>query len=307
MQRLLLLFLLIASFHFAEAGDSPGARRAHTTALDSIHTPEQLIPLVKMIDPKYWDNDSPVIKIVNCWIDQKSDKLASAAIQQMDVDRNGYTDLLFVHRSGCGSVVCCILDSGNGNLRIVPIQLRWFEICALPVRDTFDGIPVIKLHSMQWTAQNRWTEDDRIDTLVYRFGDFIEWRKQPAAHHIEKITFHTGPCFGNCPMIWMSVDQHLKVDDRGTLFSIDSAKWQQLTSLLNYIDIDRLDTSYTIPVTDVATSTLIVTYDGGKEKQITDYGESGSYGLRMIYDILYSIDNIAEEEKTKALFHLDGK
>ena len=47
----------------------------------------------------------------------------------------------------------------------------------------------------------------KVDTLVIKFGDFIEFNKTPARHNIEKIEYTTGTCLGYCPIFDLIINQ----------------------------------------------------------------------------------------------------
>jgi len=94
------------------------------------------------------------------------------------------------------------------------------------------------------------------------------------------------------PQLWMlNVFIKLKSEELKGIFTaaIDSAKYQELIELLNYVDFENLTTNYAVSWTDDQSCTLRITYDGGKTKIINDYGLIGTFGLDKVYQLLFSL------------------
>ena len=56
-----------------------------------------------------------------------------------------------------------------------------------------------------------------------------------------------------------------------------------------YKEFSDLKDKYEVNWSDDQTSTLIITYDGGKTKKIIDYGLVGTFGLNRIHDLIFKL------------------
>ena len=105
-------------------------------------------------------------------------------------------------------------------------------------------------------------------------------------HKIEKIQFVTGMCFGSCPIFEIDIKANREAefyaqgfnyadDDetkeiKGVFISeIDEVQYDKVIKSLNDVDFIKLPDHYGPDDTDVQDARLIVTYDGGKVKDIT--------------------------------------
>ena len=66
---------------------------------------------------------------------------------------------------------------------------------------------------------------------------------------------------------------------------------------MNYVKLEELDSAYSKPVYDVGTSHLIIKYKDQTHKKIDDYGHYGTYGLKAIYNSIFSILNLIKERE----------
>ena len=136
------------------------------------------------------------------------------------------------------------------------------------------------------------------DTLIFKFGDFIEEKNVAANYRIEKIDYSTTGCYGTCPIFEMSIDSNRTASYVATRFNkkqgkfkatLDSFNYGQLINLLNYIDFEKLNSNYSVGWTDDQRCYLKITYDNGKTKTINDYGLIGTFGLSRVYQLLFNL------------------
>lgn len=205
---------------------------------------------------------------------------------KIDLDGNGLTDLVI---NGLEFIV--VMDRGDEGYQVRDLGKRHWEKAAIALRGidsvgSWKGLVVRdKVHARQ-------------DTLVYHFGEFIEYNAFPLEHFgVESIRFAAGGCFGTCPIFELRIaaDGHLtyhaqqynhqKGDFAGVIPSEDLEK---LKTLLAYLPLDRLDSTYSVNWTDDQTVWLEVHYNG-RVKRISDYGAIGSRGLSLVYGLLFAL------------------
>lgn len=288
----------------------------HHNKLDDINSAKEIKTILTSISKDYSTfkiNSSLIFHDrYRGWSDKEcqyfSDSLKIKPWTKCDFDGNGYTDLLVVGNWYSDPFIICIMDNGGDKFFTKRITRRSFQDCTFPIVAIINNDPVILYYSRtepDW--RNHKTEWRlKVDTLVFRFGDFIEVHKTTANHKIERIEYSTEPCFGTCPIFGLTIHS-----DRTAIFNakacnkqkgefaatIDTANFNLLINLLNYIDFPNLDSNYAVHWTDDQRCTLKITYDNGKIMAIKDYGLIGTYGLNRVYDILFKLRENQEWKK----------
>ena len=219
-----------------------------------------------------------------------------------DFDGNGRTDIVVV---GCESeyqqnrVVLCFLNQGNRQFQEVRLSDIFYE-CAVPQRCFAKSRAAIRYAHIVVKGRG-FTKKSlacQVDTLVFDKTQFVEYNHAPKDYHIQKVSFSTTPCYGRCPVLDLQLDQSGAAiyqakeysEKPGTFTAtIAAAPLQELWTLLNYLDLPKLNDHYAIQVTDNPTCTLSVTYANGQVKTIKDYGEQGTFGLRRAYELLFGL------------------
>lgn len=294
-QTIILLIL------FQLCSGQPGNQHLHkTNAIDSIQNTTQIARLLAKADERYKNikiDEEIQFTGENC--QKHADSLKIQAWTKADFDHNGLTDLLVIG-SGNGNPVLCMLDKGQ-TYEVNRITRSHFQECTFPVVENnkikyyFEGYPEIRTWDEKPVLKEK--------ILIYTFGDFIEENKNPANHTIEKIEYSTGPCYGNCPVFYLTINSDktakwfaevynyiAKQELEGTFQTkITQNKFDEIIHLLNYIDFEKLKDTYSVNWTDDQTSTLTITYDNGKTKSIKDYGLLGTYGLDRVYQLLFEL------------------
>jgi hypothetical protein len=273
--------------------------------IDSIQTAGQIEKLIAHIDDRFADfkvNEKLRFSDEEC--QRLSDSLRIKAWTKADFDNNGWTDLLVVGRQRLAAILC-IIDKGNNQFALNRITRRFSQDCSFPVVDTIKGLPAIEYYFRSYPERGNWDKPRPLErkTLIYKFGDFVEANQNPVSHRIEKLEYSTTMCFGSCPSFKMEMNEdrtgafnawmynkiagkEVKGDFKTT---IDEPHFKEIIDLLNYADFENLNSNYAVDWTDDQTSTLKITYDGGKTKSITDYGLMGTYGLDRLYQLLFEL------------------
>lgn len=297
--KLIIIFTLFQSCH----GKSNSSVLYKSNAIDSIQTIAQLDSFIRKVDDRL-----KKLKISESFNfeDQNSSKKYKKIADSLNVqpwtkadfDGNGLTDILVIG-NWYGHFIICILDKAD-KYELKPITRRSFQYYTFPVVKNNK----IKYYFESDPEMENWDKPQlRAITLAYKFGDFIEENKTPATHNISKIEYSTTGCYGTCPIFNLTIDsdrtsswfadEYNALDNaevKGNFHTtISQEKYDELISLLNYIDFENLKDSYAVHWTDDQSSTLKITYDNGKIKSIHDYGLIGTFGLDRVYQMIFEL------------------
>ncbi|RYZ27969.1 MAG: hypothetical protein EOO10_11065 [Chitinophagaceae bacterium] len=273
--------------------------------IDSIQTAQQIQKLILRADKRFDGfKVNATLKFSEKECQNLSDSLKIKPWTKADFDCNGLTDLLVVG-SWSDPAIICILDKGGDRFELKRITRRSFQDCTFPLVGKNNDLIAIEYFFQSYPERDNWNKPRQLErkTLIYKFGDFIEANPNPSAHRIEKVEYSTTMCYGTCPVfkvvinadktaVWHAEEyneiggKEVKGNFKTT---IDQQRFKEIIDLLNYVDFERLKSNYAVTWTDDQTSTLIITYDGGKTKSITDYGLIGTYGLDRVYQLLFEL------------------
>ncbi len=287
------------------AGNIPGAGNTYQhppNKIDTIHSAAAITSLLRGMGKDYSDfTVAGSLKFSDHRTQRFCDSIGTKLWTKADFDDNGYTDLLVYGNWPDGHrQLLCIMDRGENDFFVIRLTRRAFGNMDFAIVKDIDNKPSLLAYSFtpEDLVAPKSAEGIIIDTLVFRFNDFIERNTAPAHHSIGKIAYSTTRCFGRCPIFSMVINadrsafyrpiEYNKRESPGNA-TIDIARYNQLTGLLNYIDFEKLKDKYQVDWTDDQTCTLVITYDNGKTKQISDYGLSGSFGLNKAYHLLFDL------------------
>jgi hypothetical protein len=223
-----------------------------------------------------------------------ADSLGAKLWQKADFDNNGKSDLLVYLSTGGQNYLTAILDEGESYS--VHFISKWpFAYIYFPVVKKSNDPTLLVLYKTCAFCHGTNENSVTADTLIYKFGNFIERTINPPSYKVEKIEFSTGACEGTCPLYTITIQPSHKAyynaisyNDTTGQFSgiIDTLHYNKLVRILNYLDFAKLRDNYTVLWKDAPQCTLLITYDGDKTKKIQDYGEVGTQGLSVIYNML---------------------
>lgn len=294
-------------------------RASHTASkLDSITTEKEIETLIHTIDSgyKYFKLRS-IINLKSQFSGKQDSITRRAAIKygitktfyKEDFDNNGFTDLLVIgDHHYCQDTTFChfdsfvILNHGKDSLQIKRLVNGHSESLA-PQIIYKDSQPIINIHTTKYIvgAKVPFKISEVTIPVIYKFDNFIELQFKPVKHNIKKIEFATSPCLGTCPVYQINIEENRTAKFIAQYYNFNKDKnsgednkfftctilpkdYNDLIDLLNYIDFEKLDNQYFVTHTDAPSVDLIITYDNGKIKKISDYGQRGSYGLIALYE-----------------------
>jgi hypothetical protein len=267
---LLLVSLLIVS------GVQLSNAQKTLTKIDRVNSADDVENLLSTVDKKRFDMfyvQDP-LRFGDASCTAYANSLKARSWTKADFDGNGLTDLLILGDAfGPASIV--LLDTGKNHF---DVHILSQSKCSVPVVE-FGGPPNAII----------------LDTkkLVFKFGNFVEENLSPRDHKIERIEYDRHGCFGECPAFKFDIKSDRNTEFVAVAFNkgkkgkfrtkLNSVTYDQLVSLLNYINFVRLDNDYSTGATDLAGAKLTITYDGGKVKNISDYGFRGPFGLQAVH------------------------
>jgi hypothetical protein len=292
-----LCFILSSTFSFANKVDDLKTDNDVLKFIVSIDT--------NMINPKYSKN----IKIVptehilndnNC--DPNTTTWGIKNWVKTDFNNDGRTDLLVILVWDDYSSFVAI-DKGNNTFQLIRIYYSGFEECELTNTIKKDNYQLVLFHVSKDVRKKdgsfRYDKISETDSLIYKFNDFVELNRNPANYKINSISFSTSGCFGTCPQFEINIDNK---GHAGYVAGIYAEKEQgtyhckvrrqildTLSAMINYINIKNLKNNYDVSWTDFPTCVIKVKFSDGSVKEINDYGELGTFGLRALYGYFFKL------------------
>lgn len=252
----------------------------------------------KLMDYKQIDSE-------NCYDCQDCSRIADSLnvhsnFYKSDFDQNGLTDILIIGNF-YGLKIIVVLDKKD-HLEIEQLTRGYFQSCAIPILTSIDDKPIIKYIYSEIVRENG--ERNKVYQnilLTYKFNAFIEFNQYPNQENIRKIEYETTSCYGECPIFELRIKKNRVATFVAKNFNkrnesimegkysakINQENFNQLCSLINYINFNNLKDEYRVNWTDDQTGIIKVFYSSGKVKKVSDYGLLGSYGLQKMHNILH--------------------
>lgn len=143
------------------------------------------------------------------------------------------------------------------------------------------------------------------DTLVYQFGNFIEYNASPDPRAIKFIQMHMFCQFGGCPDFRMKVSSdgqmllhNIKNTDEevGKYSSIcEPETLDQILAMANYLPLSKKLEKFGEDSAD-KTVTMIVEYEDGSYKSWYDYEHGAKLGMTLLYELMIKAKQSADWE-----------
>jgi len=261
--------------------------------IDNLKTDNDVIEFLKSINPDFSSVRYNQIELrstetlhleLNC--DSLADKWQVKNWEKADFNEDGLTDLsVILYWYNYGLYV--IMDTGNDDFRLIQLSYNIHEKCKL-----------IKPIISKGQQLLLFTEKRVIDTLIYRYYGFIELNRNPIDYGIDSIEFRTGACYNNCPVFSIRIDKNRNAVYEAGMYSPKQGKFssaleydksEAIFDLIKYMDVKKLNDTYSVSWPDDQTCWLTVKFSDGTIKVIRDYGLKGTFGLRMLYSIFLDL------------------
>ncbi|WP_131558222.1 DUF6438 domain-containing protein [Pedobacter frigidisoli] len=224
--------------------------------------------------------------------------------EKADITNDGLTDLVFI-AYWYDYISYALIDIGNNTFKLFRFSKSPFENCELvkPIKIGKNNYLKLYRKTSEIDTLNKqpfiYKTVVIIDTLVFKFNDFIELNKPYyVKSEIESIEINTGYCFGSCPSFNLILYKDSRANFEGIGYTKQLGKsskrlspeiFKELSESIQYININSLKDNYAVNWTDDQTATLTITFKDKSKKQIRDYGMQGTFGLSAIYAKLMNI------------------
>lgn len=272
-------------------------RWGNCKGIDSIKTNKELIKfLVRTIDKGFKNNDifRSESEQVYKW---NEDEYGTNKFYKADIDKNGLTDI-FVDGKYC----FVIFDKGDN------YEICWIERSSPRRRYSFSSFLSLQEKPLMILLRDQEKGDknhnaDQLDTIIYKFGGFVEYNPHPTPNKINRVSFSSSGCYGFCPIFCLEIlkdrqaiyNAILYNDSTGNFIGkINKNDFQGLSDLLSYLEINSLKNRYSVPSTDQPSAWLNIYFDDGTSKEIFDYGMVGTLGLKILYKTIQGLRNAAD-------------
>lgn len=302
-----LLLLLFFSF----------AITASANAIDSLKTDNDVWRFVLKVDTNFSNKGIPLVKIVPTATLIKSLNCADVAgewgvksWEKADFNQDGLTDLLVMVKGNFAFEVCVVVDKGDDTFELLNLSQGHglVDVCEVAKPITINKQQLLLFYSKMYRIKKdkgkvTVDQDPKIDTLILKYGDFVEYNLKPNNYQISYFSVETKGCYGLCPTYKLQVwadgkaryEAYAYTEVEGNFKGTVSAdKLNRIKSLINYITISKLRDDYRVAWTDDVTAVLKVGFKNGTVKEITDYGMIGTHGLSQLYNL---IDELRTSEK----------
>lgn len=283
----------------------PGLHAANR--IDSLKTDTDVLEFLKSIEENFRSGKYKPIEIrssetlrkdVNC--NGKADEWEVSNWQKADFNGDGRTDLLvMLYWYNYG--VHVVLDQGNGTYKLETLSHNVNKKCELANVLEMGNRHLLLIYQEKYEG-GRGGKGLRMyyetDTLIYKYGGFIEYKNHSPEVVIDSILFRAGHCQGSCPVFSIRLDKNGKgYLDAGPYnpkqgnftATIKKEDVDNLTGLVRYLSLKDLKDHYNVHWANDQTVWLQVWYSDGTMKEIEDYGMHGTYGLRRLYNMLFDL------------------
>ena len=247
--------------------------------------------------------DFYVVSIEDLYTSKNGKKIADSlkvnTWEKVDFDNNGETDLLVNGIWNGRNNLIAIISNGN-KFYFHSFNKGFNTKQFFPKIETFNNITTLSLFEICEFCQEKELTNKK---LIFKYGSFIEPNYNPKKYNIEKIEYATTMCFGTCPVFKLTINSNKSLtyvakqynNLQGEFYSIIKTEdYNSIIDLLNYIDFPSLKNNYEVNWTDDQGCELIITYNNGKMKKISDYGKIGTFGLIRIYNKMFRLREIQD-------------
>jgi|GEM_PF-2435372 hypothetical protein len=244
--------------------------------------------------------------------------------QKLDLNNDGLTDLIATEGTpgSTGKLNLIAIDLSNGNFQLIKIA-SGEESIELKNKE---GVALVIFHGFRDKLNRKPDEPrktSRTDTLIYKYGNFVELNTEPDHYEIDSITFSLlWGWYGSqdTPPKDPHRDRVIEIDHSGNTTLTNNKDWvyyilakgqqkprnpsttegvfnttikkadlEEIYNLIDYISIKKLNERYTIHVTDMESNYIRVKFSDGSIKYIADYGGQGTWGLRNLFSKFYAL------------------
>jgi hypothetical protein len=285
-------------------------------SVDSIQTDSDVLAFLKRIDNRFTSDKYRQLQIfptptirqkLNC--DSIAEKWNINNWEKVDFNGDNKTDLI-VTTYWYNFDVFVAIDNGDNTYKIIKLSKDEFQNCELakPIKINSEQLLLFYRIRYEYAEQPEnmfdFNAKSRIDTLIYKYGGFIEKNKL-ASYDISEIEYYTSSGWTGISPVYK-----LKILRNGnaTFEAIsDSPKKiipptkankdtvQSIVDLIQHVNIKTLKNKYQVTWFDDTTIYLKIIFRDRTIKEIEDYGMIGTFGLNQLYQLLFSLNKKADK------------
>jgi hypothetical protein len=282
-------------------------------SVDSIQNDSDVVVFLKRIDKKFTSNKYRKLQVLPT--DTIRQKLACNNIaeewniknwEKADFNGDNKTDLI-VTTFWYDFDVFVAIDKGDNTFQLIRLSKDAFQNCELgkPIKIKSEQLLLFYRLKYEYNepAMNigDFTLRSKIDTLIYKYGGFIEKQNTSASYKISEIEYHISSGWtGISPVFRLNIDNSqvatIEATSDNPKKNIPPTKAnkiivREIIDLIQYIHIKEAKSEYLVPWTDDTTIYLKVTFNDGTVKAIEDYGMIGTFGLTRLYELLFMLSS----------------
>lgn len=277
-------------------------------SVDSIQSDNDVLVFLKRVDKRFTNDKYRQLQILPT--DIMRQKLDCDGIakkwniknwEKVDFNGDNKTDLIVITYWYDFDVFVAI-DKGDNTYQLIQLSKDVFQNCELgkPMKTNSEQLLLFYRKRNEYNEPIKnigdFKQTSRIDTLIYKYGSFIEKQNASASYDISEIEFHTSSGWTG-----ISPDYKLKIPPVGKAAfeaisdnpkkvlpptTADTDRVKTIVDLIQYINIKTLRNKYLVTWTDDTTIYLKITFRDGTVKEIEDYGMIGTFGLSQLYQLL---------------------
>ncbi|RZJ70592.1 DUF6438 domain-containing protein [Flavobacterium sp.] len=319
LNKVLVLPLLILSLISCQDEKSFTPAKIIPTKIDSLKTNAELEKYIGDSDSLYRKFTLKKIQELDCngcdsvLVNFANRLKVDFTYQKVDFDNNGYTDLLAIGDNNTYTPqniksfdvvlsrpfnVIAIMNFGN-ETKLNTFGDDFYGV--VPKIEYLGSRPLLAIYFPRVQTVSGFVKQEQHKALLtFLDGDFVEYNPNPKSHKIEKIEYSNilfdmeilenqsekfDAKYENYSKPWQRGEQS-EGKFEGT---ISDKSWNELKSLLDYVDFESLKPAYHVPWTCDQTANVKITYDNGKTISISDYGHKGTFALQKFHRLMWEL------------------
>jgi hypothetical protein len=239
--------------------------------------------------------------------------------EKIDFNKDNLTDLFVtlyirdtINSKAAYYTIYVAIDKGDNHFQLLEIPDYFMIHCFAAKPVLINGYPyIIYRHfktefsmdslppNIQPTNDNyHYTEIGNTDTLIYKYGGFIELNKSRLRPPIKSLFFEASSCLGICPAFKMNIFKDGTAYYVADFFNNEEGNFRatikpkdlnEILGLVSYLNVSNLENTYSELAADMPTAYLTIYFENGSIKKISDYGQQGTLGLVRLYKLLFQL------------------
>lgn len=314
MKRFLLALLVCICFSKATLANK----------IDSLRTDENTEQFIRSLFEKTFKMNyytfsfkrpDSVLKLIPC--DSTILNWETKSWQKIDFNKDGLTDLFaaIYKRDTINSVaarytIYIVMDKGNNQYELQEIPEFHIINCyaAKPIFINNDPYILYRHYKTEYTVDSlpkdsmpgidnyHYFEVGKTDTLLYKYGAFVELNTTKLSPAVKSVFFETTSCLGFCPVFKINLfnnsngyytPEYWNEKEGNFQAMVRRKELNEIFGLIRYLGFPALKNYYSTEGTDYPSCSTTVFFTDGSVKKIVDYGQQGTQGLVRLYKLFF--------------------